>query len=769
MPLLSSLTRRPLILLAAALGLLAAWAAADWYAAEPPSVLQSATYVGRQSCITCHQVEYEQWLGSDHDRAMETATDETVLGDFNDATFVRHNIETRFYRDGEKYMVRTEGPDGEYHDYHVKYTFGIRPLQQYMVEFPDGRIQVLRESWDVDRQQWFFVTPDDVPEARIEPGDPLHWTGLAQNWNTMCAECHTTDYHKNYDFAKDEYHSTYKEIDVSCEMCHGPGSVHVQLAESRGLFWDRNVGYGLVNTLKCSSNAHQVDTCAPCHSRRAQIHPDWHAGDSYFDHFEPQLLQAGLYHADGQILDEVYVYGSFLQSKMYHKDVRCSDCHDPHSLKLKYEGNRLCAQCHQPGIYDTPNHHRHVNSVDGTPETLCVNCHMTGRTYMNIDFRRDHSFRVPRPDISAAIGTPNACNGCHDTPEEDAAWAAAQVREWYGDKRPDDPRWAAAIDAGRRADPEGERLLRDVIDDRDMPAIVRATAIELLAQYAGPENLKLLNKSLDDRSPMVRGAAVRQIPLPPPDTRGLDPVQQAAANPWNQTRGRFVKEVSPLLDDHARSVRLAAANRLIDAADELTNSGFRSALDEAIAEFRQAQQMHLDRAPAHLSLAGLATRLGDLPAAIRSLRNAIEREPYLTGPRGELARLLDVSQQAPQEARELRQQEADLLARDATLLPNDPGPHYRRGMLLYLLGELDDARRELVEACRLGPNDYQNWMALALICERQERWREAISALERMVQLQPENPAAGLIYQRIQQTLAQQRAEQPPPDEESSQ
>jgi hypothetical protein len=173
---------------------------------------------------------------------MEVATEQSVLGDFSDATFTRFDDTTRFFRDGERFMVNAEGPDGEYHDYEVKWTFGVDPLQQYMVEFPDGRVQVLRVSWDVHKKEWFYVPPPDAAEERLAPDDPLHWTGLAQNWNTMCAECHSTDYHKNFNLAKNSYDSKYFEIDVSCEACHGPGSAHVELANAASPFWDRNIG-----------------------------------------------------------------------------------------------------------------------------------------------------------------------------------------------------------------------------------------------------------------------------------------------------------------------------------------------------------------------------------------------------------------------------------------------------------------------------------------------------------------------------------------------
>ena len=629
--------RSPVGAVALAAVCLVTYASVDWYSAAPRSALSRATYVGRQSCVECHRTEAELWSGSHHDRAMEIATEETVDGDFDDAVFTRFETKTRFFRDGDRFMVNTTGPDGQYHDYQIKYTFGYEPLQQYMVEFPDGRVQVLRVSWDQVRKEWFYVAPVDAADMQLEPDDPLHWTGLGQNWNTMCADCHSTDFRKNFDLAKNEYRSEFFEIDVSCEACHGPGSLHVELAESRSLFWDRRHGYGLTNPLKKVSNRHQVETCAPCHARRSAIHPDYTAAERWPNYFEPQLLTTGLYHADGQILDEVYVYGSFVQSKMYHKDVRCTDCHNPHSLQLKFPGNKLCTQCHQPGVYDGANHHRHTDAA----ATQCVNCHMPSRTYMEIDGRRDHSFRIPRPDLSVALGTPNACNDCHTKPEETYEWAAEAVREWYGDKRPDDPHWAPAIAAARESHPVGADLLAQLLRRRELPDIVRATATELLGNYPSEDSMRRRRELLEHESPLVRSAAVRSLPVPPTaEQLGVPQSDTATRSTIEQLQQRFVRDLEPLLRDQIRSVRLAAANRLVAGVSGLLKPRFRDALDDAISEYRQGQQMTLDRPESHMNLAILARNLREYDDAEQHLRTAIRIAPYRTDPREILADLL---------------------------------------------------------------------------------------------------------------------------------
>ncbi|WP_286764540.1 multiheme c-type cytochrome, partial [Rhodopirellula sp. UBA1907] len=410
--------KRPLTLVFVSLVvLITGVVAADYFTGLPKSAV--ATYVGRDACVECHQTESLAFKGSHHDLAMDVATDESVIGDFNDVVFEHDGLQNRLFRDGDRFMVHTEGPDGEMQDFEVKYVFGVDPLQQYMVEFdrdPEssddeiGRLQVLRISWDTHRKEWFYLRPPDVPE-KLEPDDPLHWTGVAQRWQTMCADCHSTNLKTNHDVETLTYHTTFSEIDVSCEACHGPASLHIEMARGNSLFWDRHHGYGLAQ-LKGEDATGQLEACAPCHSRRSLMDADYQAGDPFCSHFNLELLRGDTYHDDGQIKDEVYVYGSFVQSKMFHKGIRCTDCHDPHSLELKHPGNETCTSCHQhaAGKYDVPSHHHHAVGSEGAK---CVNCHMPHTTYMEVDPRRDHSLRVPRPDLSVSIGTPNACSSCH--------------------------------------------------------------------------------------------------------------------------------------------------------------------------------------------------------------------------------------------------------------------------------------------------------------------------------------------------------------------
>ena len=411
-----------------------------------PNVLP-AGYVGSPACGKCHTAEFEAWSGSQHAIAMQVADEKTVLGDFNDAKFRHFDQTTTFSRRDGKFIVRTDGPDGKQADFEVLHTFGVYPLQQYLIDIGGGHVQALTIAWDTrpkagGGQRWFHLYPTE----RIGHDDELHWTKRQQNWNFMCSDCHSTDLQKNYDAATDTFASRWSEISVGCEACHGPGSAHVAWAEAaasggkptgtnglsvsfasrRHAAWKIDPATGNAARSKVRDGDTEIEVCAQCHSRRGQFSNGYRPGEKLMDHYLPALLTADLYYPDGQQRDEVYNWGSFLSSRMYSKGVTCGDCHEPHGGKLRAAGNLVCAQCHLASKYDAPSHHFHEAD---TPGAACASCHMATTTYMVVDPRHDHSFRIPRPDLSTTLGVPNACNKCHE--DRSPAWATAEIRKRY--------------------------------------------------------------------------------------------------------------------------------------------------------------------------------------------------------------------------------------------------------------------------------------------------------------------------------------------------
>ena len=386
---------------------IAATSLALWWSQRPSETpvhepLHTAVnYVGPAACAACHAGEIEAWQGSHHDRAMQVANERSVLGNFDNATFQYAGITSTFSKRNGNFFVSTDGPDGRLSDYEIKYTFGVTPLQQYLIEFPGGRMQALPIAWDTrpkDKggQRWFHLYPSE----RITHEDELHWTRPQQNWNFMCADCHSTNLKKNYDATSHTFKTTWSEVNVSCEACHGPGSRHVEWAlraaqgskktdttkgltvsfrERHAMRWTLDSQSGNARPQEARPLHTEIEVCAPCHARRTPIAEGFAAGKPFFDHYLPALLQLPFYHVDGQQRDEVYTWGSFVQSRMYHQGVTCSDCHEPHNLRLRAPGNEVCAQCHLPAKYDAASHHFHRLGGAGAQ---CIGCHMPATTYI---------------------------------------------------------------------------------------------------------------------------------------------------------------------------------------------------------------------------------------------------------------------------------------------------------------------------------------------------------------------------------------------------
>ncbi|XDB00116.1 multiheme c-type cytochrome [Sulfitobacter sp. LCG007] len=569
-----------------------------------------SAYVGSERCADCHMTETQAWLGSDHELAWTLPSPETVIADFDGTEFEGTGMTARFsIRDGEYFVDVTES-DGSQAQYRVHSVAGIRPLQQYLLDTGYGRLQSFDVVWDAEKGGWYHLYPDQS----LPPSNGLHWTHGAKNWNSRCAECHATGFEKNYDLPTRSYASTQSEIGVGCEACHGPGAAHLVWAQTGSLPPDpsRVDGYGFSQSF--ASAEAQVQQCATCHARR-EPYGDGNPlpGTPFHDAYGLSLLRPGLYHADGQILDEVYVYGSFLQSKMYAKGVTCTNCHDPHSTQLRAKGNAVCTQCHSPAgnpafpslpqkRYDAATHHHHPEGSDGAQ---CKSCHMIERVYMGIDARRDHSFRIPRPDLAAHTGAPDACTDCHADRTPD--WAAERIAAWFPDPVHRGPHYGEVLARGRLDAAAAGPALGSLAADASKPGIVRATALWLLQQSADPGAARDAGALLSDPDPMVRAAAVELQRLAAPQER--------------------IANVAGLLADPVRSVRMAAARRMLGAPVAFMPETIRSNLSQAMGEWRSMLASQLDFPEAHLRLAGLALTLRDLPAASAGFREAATLDP----------------------------------------------------------------------------------------------------------------------------------------------
>jgi len=674
-----------------------------------PQVEQEPSFIGSKACADCHKPVYEKWQNSHHDLAMALATDETVRGDFDDVLYfdTYSGVTSRFFQEGEKYFVETEGPEGKLQRFQITHTFGVYPLQQYLIPFEGGRLQCLNIGWDDQKKRWYRLPPYEVDG----PDDWLHWTNGGQNWNGMCAECHSTVVNKNYDKESNSYTTTFSEINVGCEACHGPGSKHRTWAEKPAMGRALLENGGLTVTTSNLNAKKQVTLCAPCHSRRFQLGDNDHSQGELLDKLVPSLLDEGLYYPDGQILEEVYVYGSFVQSKMYLRDVRCSDCHDPHSLTPHAEKNALCLQCHREEEYDTEAHHFHKRTHEGKPSEgyLCVKCHMPGRYYMGIDYRPDHSLRIPRPDLSQSLGTPNSCStqDCHgDKPLE---WVVEKYTKWYGSKRK--PHYGEIFHQARARKLEDGTELRKIASDALLPAIVRATALSLLAAYPGPETLAVFTASLQDNNALLRYTVLRQLSQLPNE--------------------RLVPLVGPKLYDSVKAVRIEAASILARVPLAELRPADRELQKRSVEEYRQAMLYNSDFAPQRYNLGNLAQAQGDIETAKNYYREAVKIDNLFYPAKVNLAMQLN---------REGDNSEAEKLLKEVVVEhPDLYEVAYSLGLLQAELGNFEEAVKNLGIAADGMPSYSRARYNQALAHMKLQNWEEAEKRLLQALEVDPAN------------------------------
>jgi tetratricopeptide (TPR) repeat protein len=608
---------------------------------------------------------------------MQPATEETVLGDFGDASLDHHGLSSRFFERNEKFYVETDGPDGKPGEFEVLYAFGVHPLQQYLASIGNGHIQALPFAWDSrpaseGGERWYHLYPEDP----LPPEDALHWTNADQNWNFMCAQCHSTNLQRNYDPQTRSYDTTWSEIDVACEACHGPASEHVRWSEidesERPNYEGENRGLQVRLTKPVGRNwtfaegatiAHleggttgdsgELNACAPCHSRRSVVDENYPYGRPLLDAYRLSHLIEPLYFVDGQIDDEVYVYGSFLQSKMHSAGVVCSDCHDAHALRIE-SPEATCLRCHAATAFSEPEHHHHA---PGPRAPGCVDCHMPARTYMGVDERRDHSFRVPRPDLSVDFGVPNACAACH--PGQTAEWAAEQVVRWFPEGQTSQAtHFSRPLTAAREGDPAAAQALVEIIKDERVPAIVRATAVEAAAPLPRPAVVGALRSAVADPDPLLRRAAA-----------------EAAENVPEQYRAPLLL---PLLADPVRSVRITAARTLATVSPQTLPDGARRLIDEGLDEYAESEMANAERAGARTNLGTLAAMRGRREEAAAQFEEAAALDPFYVPAyvnRADVLRALG------------RDEEGERVLRAGIeKVPGDASLHHALGLLLHRSG-----------------------------------------------------------------------------------
>ena len=718
--------------------------------------ISGAEYVGAEACGACHQTQLKQWQKSDHFHAMQIANSASVLGDFSDVEVEFHGIKTRFFKRQDSYFIETLDEDSEVRVLKVLYAFGHDPLQQYLVDIGSGKLQAFSIAWDSRSkknggQRWFHLQPQED----ISPAHPFFWQGHFQNWNSRCAECHSTDLRKNYDPESNSYDSQWSEINVACEACHGPGSDHITLAHQDAI---KTEDTGLIRIgkrtpwlfVKDDSIANpqrdvdesEIDICGGCHSRRLPIATHV-PGAAYHDENIIRLLSPGLYFPDGQIEDEVFVLGSFLQSKMYQQGVRCTDCHNPHSGEVKIPGNNLCSQCHLATTYDDPDHHGHQQN---TQASQCVNCHMPARTYMGVDDRRDHSFVVPR-QLTENATTPSPCTDCHK----------AQSRNWINKsiKVIAKDHWSTANTQSRNFDMQSVRGLATHAADQSLAPIVRASLIEQLANYPSRFTLEAVTRALTNTDPMIRGSAIAALGFLP------------AADRWTL--------LEPFANDESKSVRFQVAATMADALPALPEAT-RDQLAGLISEYKQALKITEDSPATQIAQANLAMQQNQLLEAEQHFQRALQISPGFVPALLNFAEFLRntnrnaASEQHLQKALSIapdsagaqhawglhlvRQQRIEdalpFLRIAATIADAQPRFSYVFAVALDSIGATDQALSHLKASDQRWPNQIDTLNALLIYADKQNELASHMQYLSKLSALSPSSPLVRRLMQKYQ-------------------
>jgi predicted CXXCH cytochrome family protein len=407
---------------------------------------------------------------------------------------------------------------------------------------------------------------------------------------------------------------------------------------------------------------------------------------------------------------------------MYHRDVRCSDCHDVHSVKLLKEGNEVCLQCHRAGEYDTKGHHFHkkkgekgkpIQSRDGQvlfevgTGTDCVQCHMPGRKYMGIDYRPDHSIRVPRPGLSIKLGTPNACNRCHV--DKTNKWSDDWITKWYGPGRR--PHYATIIEAGRKRLPEARKALIRLAEDPLYPVIVRSTALSLLSAYPGADTTEAFRLALMDNEALIRRTAIESL--------------------HTTDQKEMVKLITPSLYDPVQAVRMEASQRLAGPPAKMLSPEEQKVYQTALNEFKKSMAYSADFAFGRYNLGNLYGVLGHPEEAVRNYEAAINIDDLFYPAKVNLSILLNQLGQNDRAAELLRE-----VVRDH---PQVYDASYSLGLLLAEMKQYDEAAKFLKRAAKGLPERPRIQYNLGLVLQHLKRDTEAEAALKGALKLAPDN------------------------------
>lgn len=679
--------------------------------------LFSLNVSANDDCIGCHAEQVFAWQKSDHAKAMSVATNDSVLGDFSDTVFEHYSQKARFYKNDEGFWVDfTEG--GKQSTYSISHTFGHYPLQQYLIPTESGRYQIFPIAWDSrpkdqGGQRWYTVLAsiESSSDEVISPSDRFHWQQPLANWNGMCADCHSDGLVRNFSVTDNQFQTRWQNINVGCQSCHGTidknhyvsvSQIHKDSESGEITYinhWQFEQAEGTkkvakIATLKKAANNQFMESCFACHSLRSPLTDGIEPDTPFLDQFTPTLLSPFHYHADGQIKDEVYVYGSFLQSKMFDAGVNCLDCHDSHTMKVKTNTNGLCLQCHNSEVYQQESHLVHAADSEAAQ---CVSCHMPQTTYMGVDPRRDHSFSIPRPELTELFDVPNSCNGCHSS--QDTQWAKEQIARLYPGNSTlsqSERNWITM--QHQQYLPIRQHLA--MINDPQLSEIKRASAIAFLPNSVQAIDNEQCKTWIASRRPLIRLAIAQVGFLMSPEER--------------------LKSFKNLLSDEFRAIRVAAAYQLTDLKDQLKGEDAQH-FNTASAELMESHLINTWRGEGGLNKGTVFEKQNNINAAIESYEQAIFVDPYFEPSYANLADLYRRIGDLPKEKA--------IYAKSLQAQPGSALLNYNFALHLIRQNQYKEARQALEKTQKLNPENVQYAYALYIVLDNTGNTAESLKKL----------------------------------------
>ena len=615
-------------------------------------------YLGSAACARCHQQVYDQWEASLHVRMTKPVAEATIVGDFSDGTrFADHDRSFEFGRANGKPFMRVSFGGAPPETFRVDYTLGHKRYQGYLSTLPDGRMYVLPAFWHVESQRWIDwkeITP--IPDGAHD---------LRQIWNSNCFNCHATNLVQGFDVPTRTYKTTWTEMGLGCEACHGPGRVHVDLIDA----WRKDPALKPGGSLGIFSSRHGTprqtyDTCAYCHGNKRNLYVGFRAGDRYEDYALPFLISEpipatdlqGEFWPDGRPNRFNRPQALTLSGCFKAGDVTCTSCHvahgssNPFSLKVDItkgaSGDTLCTQCHTSFKAAAVTRHTFHNAA--SEGSRCISCHMSDVNWRLLIRRRDHTFQAPVPEITAAFGVPNACTTCHDNRSPE--WAARQMDQWWGDggRRKAAASIADTMYRAGSGDATVLPALARLAIDRSNGLLIRASAVEFIEQLASGTAGAA---SADAQSQTSFGYGVKTAPIKvAPKRVQLTPSQinaliGAASDPEPTVRAQAInamlatgdhqRVVTPIiarLVDPARVVRARAAEALLAMGIATLPGAAGAALARAQDDFAQALRDFPESALNHTSLGWLESERQRPLQAHVALDAAIHLDPKAARP-----------------------------------------------------------------------------------------------------------------------------------------